>query len=131
MGQPHDTVRDRLSKVMSSGWARLTQVSLRIRWRCLCPAHGARGLSVTGASHQGRLRGTCRRLRVTNGLQHLETGISVQEGWVPKGPGCLCHCNHANSRAQSLQEACLRLACWVQLAFCLLKVLEHLLKQLD
>lgn len=51
MGQPHDTVRDRLSKVMRSGWARLTQVSLRIRWRCLCPAHGALGLSVTGASH--------------------------------------------------------------------------------
>lgn len=64
-------------------------------------------------------------------LAHLETGISVQVGWVPKGPGCFCHCSHANSRAQSLQEACLRLACWVQLAFCLLKVLEHLLKQLD
>lgn len=39
MGQPHDTVRDRLSKVMRSGWARLTQVSLRICWRCLRPAH--------------------------------------------------------------------------------------------
>lgn len=87
MGQPHDTVRDRLSKVMRSGWARLTQVSLRIRWHCLCPAHGALGLSVTGASHQGCLRGTCRRLWVTSCLQHLETGISIQEEWVPKGPG--------------------------------------------